>query len=205
MGSHENSQIRINALLKELDRQQLEVKKKKDLIRVIVLVIILASVATCSFVYNNDKNKTEVSQVIRKSDSIVKPVIIEPKQVKTYQLVFENLNQYPLARFFNEKEALSFQEEIKSLHLPKTRIHVDSLDGKERVLTISSNYRYYIQFGIFKKQLISALPERMVYLHQLKDKDLFKYRLGPFAMSTKAEKLVRDLKIKDYLILEVSK
>ena len=53
MEDKDNSKIRINALLKELDRQQLEVKKKKIVIRVIVSVIILVSVVTFGFVYEN--------------------------------------------------------------------------------------------------------------------------------------------------------
>lgn len=206
MGSQENSQVRINALLKELDRQQLEVKKKKNLIRVIVSVIILGSLVAFSFIYKNtDSDKSQVIQVERSGGDIVKEKKNIAKQVKTYQLVFENLNQYPLARFFSENEALSFQQEIQKLQLPTTIIHIDSLEGKERVMTISSNYRYYIQFGIFKNQLIPDLADNMVYLHQLKDKNLFKYRLGPFAHSAQAENLVKDLKLKDYLIVEVSK
>ncbi|WP_372639832.1 hypothetical protein [Ancylomarina sp.] len=205
MGSQENSQVRINALLKELDRQQLEVKKKKNLIRGIVAVITLGSLIAFGFLYKNaDDDKSPAIQVERSGGDIVKEEKVIARQVKTYQLVFENLNQYPLARFFNEKEALSFQQEIKKLRLPATFIYNDSLEGKERVLTISSNYRYYIQFGIFKYQLIPDLADNMIYLHQLKDKNLFKYRLGPFARSAQAENLVKELKLKDYLIVEVS-
>ncbi|MCZ4693305.1 SPOR domain-containing protein [Ancylomarina euxinus] len=205
MGSQEDSQVRINALLKELDRQQLEVKKKKNLIRLIVSVTILVSLAVFSFVYKKTNlDKSQVIQVERSGGDIVKEKTPITKQVKTYQLVFENLNQYPLARFFSEKEALAFQKQIQKLQLPTTYIHIDSLEGKERVLTISLNYRYYIQFGLFKNQLIPDLADNMVYLHQLKDKNLFKYRLGPFAHSAQAEHLVKDLKLKDYLIVEVS-
>jgi len=206
MGDKDNSKIRINALLKELDRQQLEVKKKKNLIRVIVSVIILVSLVTFSFVYkNSDNNESPMIQVERRGGGLVKDEVLVKKQVKTFQLVFENFNQYPLARFFNEKEALSFQQEIKKLNLPNTLIHIDSLKGKERVLAVSSNYRYYIQFGIFRKQLLSDQPDNMIYLHQLKDKNLYKYRLGPFAKSSIAQDLVEDINLTDYLIVEVSK
>lgn len=205
MGSEENSQIRIEALLKELDRQQLEVKKKKTLIRGISVGLILVSLVTFSLVYKSSKfDKSQFIQTERNVGEIVKEKKIVPKQVKSFQLVFENINQYPLARFFSEKEALTFQNEIKNLHLPKTKIIVDSLKGKERVLAISSNYRYYIQFGIFKKKLLSSLPDNMIYLHQLRDKELFKYRLGPFAKSTQAEKFINDINLTDYLIVEVS-
>ena len=205
MGSQENSQVRIKALLKELDRQQLEVKKKRNLIRIIVSFIILVSFVAFGFIYKNTNyDKSWGTQVERSGGDIVKEEKPIAKQVKTYQLVFENLNQYPLARFFSEKEALSFQQEIQKLQLPTTFIHIDSLEGKERVLTISSNYRYYIQFGIFKNQLIPDLADNMVYFHQLKDKNLFKYRLGPFAHNAQAENLVKDLELKDYLIVEVS-
>ncbi|MGZ2368832.1 SPOR domain-containing protein [Ancylomarina sp. YFZ004] len=206
MGDKENSKIRINALLKELDRQQLEVKKKKNLIRVIVSVIVVVSLVTFSVVYKkSDSHKSPIIQVERKGGDIVKEEKLVKKQVKTFQLVFENFNQYPLARFFSENEALSFQQEINKLNLPKTLIHIDSIKGKERVLTISSNYRYYIQFGIFRKQLLSDLPENMIYLHQIKGENLYKYRLGPFAKSSQANNLVKKLNIKDYLIVEVSK
>ncbi len=206
MSSKENSKIRINALLKELDRQQLEVRKKKNLIRVIVAVIILASVVTFSFFYkNSDKRVSPIVQVERKDGDLVKKEDVKPKLLKTYQLIFDGLNQYPLARFIDKEKALSFQKEIKKLHLPKTFISIDSIDGKERVLAISSNYRYYVQVGIFKNQLIPDLPENMVYLHQIEDKNLYKYRLGPFTKSIQAKNLVKDLKLKDYLIVEVSK
>ncbi len=114
MSSKENSKIRINALLKELDRQQLEVRKKKILIRVIVSVIILVSVVTFSFVYRGSvKNTKPVVQVERKEGDLVKKENLKPKLIKTYQLVFDSLNQYPLARFLNMEKAFSFQEEIK--------------------------------------------------------------------------------------------
>jgi len=206
MGNLENSKVRIKALLKELDRLQLEVRKKKTLIRVTIAVIILLSVVTCSFFYKQTTDlKSQPIQVKRNDGDLVKNENPKPKFLKTYQLVFDSLNQYPLARFINKEKAYSFQEEIKKLHLPQTHINIDSLDGKERVLTISSNYRYYIQFGIFKTQLFSDLPENMIYLHQIKDKNLYKYRLGPFTKINQAKNLVHDLKLKDYLIVEVSK
>ena len=205
MSSQENSKTRINALLKELDRQQQEVKKKKILIRVIVSVIVLVFLITFGILYNKaDGTKTMTIQVERNDGDIVKEEPVVKKQIKTFQLVFDSLNQYPLARFLNKEKALSFQEEIKSLHLPKTNIIVDSIDGKERVLAISANYRYYVQVGIFNKQLFSDLPENMVYLHQIKDNNRYKYRIGPFAKTIQAKKLVKTLKLKDYLIVEVS-
>ena len=206
MANLDNSKVRIKALLKELDRLQHEVRKKRTFIRAIMAVIILLSVVTCSFFYKQSTDfKSQAIQVKRNDGDLVKKEILKPKFLKIYQLVFDSLNQYPLARFINKDKAFSFQEEIKKLHLPKTHIIIDSLDGKERVLTISSNYRYYIQFGIFKTQLFSDLPENMIYLHQIKDKNHYKYRLGPFAKSNQAKKLVHDLKLKDYLIVEVSK
>ena len=206
MSSKDNSKIRINALLKELDRQQLEVKKKKNLIRVIVSVIIIVTVVTFSFVYTKSTGNTEpIVQVERNDGDLVKKENLKPELLKTYQLIFDGLNQYPLARFIDKEKALSFQEEIKKIHLPKTSISIDSIDGKERVLAISSNYRYYVQVGIFMNQLIPHLPENMVYLHQTKDKNLYKYRLGPFTKSTQAKRLVKHLNLKDYLIVEVSK
>lgn len=205
MNNQEKSKIRINALLKELDRQQLEVRRKKNLIRVIVSVIVLVCVVTFSFVYKKPNDvKSKPIQVKRNDGDIVKNETLKYKQLKTYQLVFDGLNQYPLARFLNEEKALSFQEEIKKLHLPKTYINIDSLDGRERILAISSNYRYYVQVGIFRKQLISDLPDNMVYLHQIKDQNLYKYRIGPFAKSIQAKDLVKNLGLKDYLIIEVS-
>jgi len=205
MSSQENSKIRIKALLKELDRQQLEVKKKRNLIRVIVTVIVLVSLVTFSFVYiRTDDHKANAIQVKRESGDLVKKVVPVKKQIKTFQLVFDSLNQYPLARFLNKEKALSFQKDMKSLNLPNTYLKIDSLDGKERVLAISSNYRYYIQVGIFKKQLLPDLPKNMVYLHQIKDKNLYKYRIGPFTKSNQAKNLVKNLNLKDYLIVEVS-
>ncbi|MRT91650.1 SPOR domain-containing protein [Ancylomarina sp. 16SWW S1-10-2] len=205
MGNLENSKVRIKALLKELDRLQLEVRKKKTFIRVIIAVLILLSVVTCSFFYTHiDEVKPKPIQVKRNDGDMVKKANDKPQFLKIYQLAFDSLNQYPLARFINKEKAFSFQEEIKTLHLPKTHINMDSLDGKERVLAISSNYRYYIQVGIFKTQLFSDLPENMVYLHQIKDKNLYKYRLGPFTKIGQAKHLVRDLNLKDYLIVEVS-
>jgi len=204
--SQENSKIRIKALLKELDRQQLEVRKKKNLIRVIVSAIILGSFVAFGFAYKQTEDvKPQTIQVKRNDGDFVKNKNLKPKLLKVYKLVFDSLNQYPLARFLSMEEALSFQDEIKTLHLPKTLINIDSLDGKERVLAISSNYRYYIQFGLFKKQLFSDLPDNMVYLHQIKGKNLYKYRLGPFAKSIQARNLVKHLNLKDYLIVEVSK
>jgi hypothetical protein len=206
MSSKENSKIRINALLKELDRQQLKVRKRNNLIRVIVAVVILVSVVTFSFFYkNSDKSVNPIVQVERKDGDLVKKEDLKPKFIKTYKLIFDGLNQYPLAYFIDKEKALSFQEGIKILHLPKTYISIDSSGGKERVLAISSNYRYYVQVGIFKNQLIPDLPQNMVYLHQIKDMNLYKYRLGPFSTSTQAKKLVKHLKLKDYLIVEVSK
>ncbi len=206
MGDQKNSDIRIKALLKELDRQQLEVKKKKNVIRLIVAVISFVFLITFAAVYSNLKmSKDQIIHVERNDGDLVKEEKVVPKKIQIYQLVFKNFNQYPLARFFNEKDALSFQSEMLKLQLPKTFIHTDSLDGKERVLTISSNYRYYIQFGIFKHKLLPDLSKNMIYLHQINDKDLFKYRLGPFAKNSQAEKLVKDLKLKDYLIVEVSR
>lgn len=206
MSSQENSKIRIKALLKELDRQQLEVRKKKNLIRVIIVAIVLGSLVVFSIAYKQNTDvKPQIIQVKRTNGDIIKADVLQTKSLKIYQLVFNNLNQYPLARFLSREEALSFQEEIKKLHLPKTYINADSLDGKERVLAISSNYRYYVQVGIFKKQLIPDLPDNLVYLHQIKDKNLYKYRLGPFAKSAQARNLVKDLNLKDYLIVEVSK
>jgi hypothetical protein len=205
MSSQENSKTRINALLKELDRQQLEVKKKKILIRVILSVIVLVLLITFSILYNKtDGTKAKAIQVERNDGDVVKEEPVMKKQIKTFQLVFDSLNQYPLARFLNKEKALSFQEEIKSLHLPKTNLIVDSIVGKERVLAISANYRYYVQVGIFNKQLFSDLPENMVYLHQIKDKNRYKYRIGPFAKTIQAKRLVKTLKLKDYLIVEVS-
>ncbi len=206
MSSQENSKTRIKALLKELDRQQLEVRKKKNLIRIIVSVIILVFAVSFTFVYRKSaENAKPIVQVERKGGDLVNKESLKPKFIKTYQLVFDSLNQYPLARFLNKEKALSFQQEIKKLHLPKTTISIDSLDGKERVLAISSNYKYYVQVGVFKKQLIPDLPENMIYLHQIKDKNLYKYRLGPFTKSVQARKLVKFLQLKDYLIVEVSK
>lgn len=206
MGSQENSQIRIKALLKELDRQQLEVKKKKSLIRVIVGAIILTSLVVFSFVYKDTGSAvSKTIQVEREGGEIVKEEKLLPKNVKTFLLVFKDKSQYPLARFFSESEASLFQNDLKRLQLPNTIIQVDTLGGKERVVEISSNYRYYIQFGIFKNRILSDLPDNMIYLHQLKDKNLYKYRLGPFAKSSQAKNLVKDLKLKDYLIVEVAK
>ncbi|MDE5420983.1 SPOR domain-containing protein [Ancylomarina sp. DW003] len=206
MGSQENSQIRIKALLKELDRQQLEVKKKKSLIRVIVGAIILTSLVIFSFVYKDTGSAvSKTIQVEREGGEIVKEEKLLPKNVKTFLLVFKDKNQYPLARFFSENEASLFQNDLKKLQLPNTIIQIDTLGGKERVVEISSNYRYYIQFGIFKNRILSDLPDNMIYLHQLKDKNLYKYRLGPFAKSSQAKNLVKDLKLKDYLIVEVAK
>ena len=205
MSSKENSKIRINALLRELDRQQLEIRKKKNLIRVIVFAIIFVFVVTFGFIYKESiKNTKRIVPVERKEVEFVKKKKLKPKYIKTYQLVFDSLGQYPLARFLNIEQALSFQKEIKKLHLPKTNLSIDSLDRNERILAVSSNYRYYIQIGIFRKQLISDLPENMVYLHQIKDKNLYKYRIGPFAKSIQAKKLVEQLNLKDYLIVEVS-
>ena len=203
--SQENSKIRIKALLKELDRQQLEVRKKKNLIRVIVSVIMLGSFVAFGFAYKQTEDvKSQSIQVKRVDAGVVKNEDLKPELLKVYKLVFDNLNQYPLAHFLDKEKVLSFQEEIKSLHLSKTNIIVDSIDGKERVLAISANYRYYVQVGIFNKQLFSDLPDNMVYLHQIKDKNRYKYRIGPFSKTIQAKKLVKTLKLKDYLIVEVS-
>ncbi len=205
MSSQENSKTRINALLKELDRQQLEVRKKKTLIRVIVSVIVFVFFIMVVFFYNKtDDIEFKPIQVKKVDGDVVKKEKLVKKYVETFQLAFDSLNQYPLAHFLNKEDALSFQEEIKSLHLPKTNIIVDSIDGRERVLAISANYRYYVQIGIFNKQLFSDLPENMVYLHQIKDQNRYKYRIGPFAKTIQAKNLVKNLKLKDYLIVEVS-
>lgn len=205
MSSQENSKTRINALLKELDRQQLEVRKKKTLIRVIVSVIVFVFFIMVVFFYNKtDDMESKPIQVKKVDGDVVKKEKLVKKYVETFQLAFDSLNQYPLAHFLNKEDALSFQEEIKSLHLPKTNIIVDSIDGRERVLAISANYRYYVQIGIFNKQLFSDLPENMVYLHQIKDQNRYKYRIGPFAKTIQAKNLVKNLKLKDYLIVEVS-
>jgi len=205
MTDPEKSNVRIQALLNELDRLQFEIKKKKVLIRLIVSVIVFAIIIVVAAFSNSTYVDTQNTiQVKRGNNAIVKERTPVNPHVKCYELVFENLNRYPLARFLNKEKALSFQEEIKKLHLPKTSISIDSIDGKERVLAISSNYRYYVQVGIFKNQLISDLPENMVYLHQIKDKNLYKYRLGPFTKSIQAKRLVKHLKLKDYLIVEVS-
>ena len=205
MGEKENSGIRIKALLNELDRQQSEVRKKKKLIRIIVSSIAFVTLVTIGFLFHiNDNFANETIHVVRGSDMLVKDMPKVQTKINSYQVVFENFAHYPLARFFSEKEAKGFQKEIKKLHLPTTLIHVDSLSGKEKVLAISSNYRYYIQFGIFRNKLISISPENMVYLHQIKDKELYKYRLGPFTRGAQAKHLVKDLSLKDYLIVEVS-
>lgn len=205
MTDSEKSNVRIQALLNELDRLQFDIKKKKVLIRLIVSVIVFAIIIVIAAFSNRaEVDNQNTLQVKRGNNAIVKERTPASTQVKYYELVFENLNQYPLARFYSEVEANRFQKEVKKLHLPDTYIHLDSLEGKERVLSVSSNYRYYIQFGIFKKKLISSLPDNMIYLQQLKDKDLYKYRLGPFSHSAKAKSLVKDLKLKDYLIVEVS-
>ena len=205
MGEKENSGVRINALLNELDRLQSEVRKKKVLIRIIASSIVFVTLVVVGFLYQiGDYKAGDTIHVERGSDVLVKDMPIVQAKIKNYQVVFENFDHYPLARFFSEEEAASFQKEIKRLHLPSTHIHVDSLSGKEKVLAISSNYRYYIQFGIFRNKLISNLSENMIYLHQIKDKELYKYRLGPFTRSTQAKDLVKDLKLKDYLIVEVS-
>ncbi len=205
MNSQDNSKIRIKALLKELDRQQLEVKKKNILIRIIVASVLLVCLIAFGFIYKKIYTEAEPTLFEEASTNVVEDSVLFKKELRRFQLVFDSLNQYPLARFLDKEEALAFQEELKSLHLPKTNIKVDTLNEKERVLAISSNYRYYIQIGIFKKQLLPDLPENMVYLQQVKDKDLYKYRIGPFATSDRAMNLVEILDLKDYLILEVSK
>ncbi|RXQ96478.1 SPOR domain-containing protein [Ancylomarina salipaludis] len=205
MTDSEKSGVRINALMNELDRLQYEIRKKKMLIRMIVSVTVLAILILVAAFSNRSKfDSRDMIQVNRENNELVKERVHINSQHKSFQLVFGDLNQYPLARFFNEKDAVDFQEEIKKLHLPETHIHVDTLSGKERVLSVSSNYRYYIQFGIFKKKLIPDLPDNMVYLHQINETNLYKYRLGPFSKTKQAEELINKLKLKDYLIVEVS-
>lgn len=205
MGNLESSKVRIKALLKELDRLQLEIRTKKIWIRVIIAVIILVTVVICCLFYNQTEDlKPQPIQVKRNDGDLVKNEKPKSKFSTVYQLVFDSLNEYPLARFIDKEKAFSFQEEIKSLRLPKTHINIDSLDGKEKILALSLNYRYYIQVGTFRKQLISDLPDNMVYLHQIKARNLYRYRLGPFAKRIQAKNLVADLNLKDYLIVEVS-
>jgi len=204
MTDSEKSHVRTKALLNELDRLQYEIRKKKLFIRITVAAVFFGAFAVMGFLYNMDEyNGSDTIHVKRGSDVVVKDKPFVLPKVKTYKLVFENFNHYPLARFFTKEEALVLQDEIKNLDLPATHIEVDSLSAKERVLAISSNYRYYIQFGIFQHKLISHLPEDLIYLHQIKDKNLYKYRLGPFTRSSQAKKLVKDLNLKDYLIIEV--
>ncbi|RZT97235.1 hypothetical protein EV201_1894 [Ancylomarina subtilis] len=205
MTDSEKSGVRINALMNELDRLQYEIRKKKMLIRLFVSVTVLAIlILVAAFCNSSEFDSKDMIQVSRGNQELVKERILVNSKHKSFQLVFGNLNQYPLARFFSEKDAVDFNEEVKKLHLPETHIHVDSMKGKERVLAVSSNYRYYIQFGIFKKKLIPDLPENMVYLHQLQENNLYKYRLGPFARANQAKELVNEIKLKDYLIVEVS-
>lgn len=204
MNDSEKSGVRIKALLKELDRLQYEIRKKKLLIRITVGAVVIGAFVFMVFLYNlGVHNGSDTIHVKRGNDVVVKDKPRVPKKVKRYQLVFDNFSHYPLARFFTKNEALVLQEEIKSFDLPATHIEVDSLAVKERVLAISSNYRYYIQFGIFQHKIISHLPEDLIYLHQIKDKNLYKYRLGPFTRSSQAKNLVKELKLKDYLIIEV--
>lgn len=204
MTDSENSGVRIKALLNELDRLQYEIRKKKLLIRVIASTVVFGTFAAIVFLYNlSNYNASDTIHVKRGSDVVVKDKPLVLPKIKSYQLVFENFSHYPLARFFTYKEALVLQEEIKNFDLPATHIEVDSLSSRERVLAISSNYRYYIQFGIFKHKLISHLPEDLIYLHQINDKGCYKYRLGPFTRSTQAKDLVKVLNLKDYLIIEV--
>ncbi len=205
MTDSEKSNVRIQALLNELDRLQFEIKKKKVIIRLIVSITVLAVIiVVAAFNKKTNINIHNTLQVKRGDNAIVKESGSVNAKFKYYELCFEKFNQYPIARFFSENEAISFQQKIKKLDLPETHIHIDSLQGKERVVAISANYRYYIQVGIFKKQLLTDLPENMVYLHQIKDKNLYKYRIGPFTKSTQAKNLIKTLDLKDYLIVEVS-